>query len=338
MGSQRPPYVKVYKDRHGKARIYFRRRGYPSKPLPGPLYSPEFWQAYQACMSAPKREVGARFTKPGTMNEVIVSYYRSAEFLSLKESTKTTYRGIIERFRKEHGDKRVAKLQRKHVRKMIQARSDTPAAANNLLRIIHLLMRHAMDLEMSHDDPTVGIRKFSIRSEGHRTWEESAIDDYVDKHPPGTRAHLALILLLYTGLRRSDVVRVGPQHIRDGYLTIRQTKTGTEVSIPVHARLREALDQVKPDSMVYLTTAYGKPFTANGFGNWFRDKVQAAGLEKLSAHGLRKAISRRLAEAGCTPHEIMSITGHKNLKEVELYTAAANRRRMAQSAMGRLDD
>ena len=338
MGSQRPPYVKVYKDRHGKARIYFRRRGYPSKPLPGPLYSPEFWQAYQACMSAPKREVGARFTKPGTMNEVIVSYYRSAEFLSLKESTKTTYRGIIERFRKEHGDKRVAKLQRKHVRKMIQARSDTPAAANNLLRIIHLLMRHAMDLDMRPDDPTVGIRKFSIRSEGHRTWEESAIDDYVKKHPPGTRAHLALILLLYTGLRRSDVVRVGPQHIRDGYLTIRQTKTGTEVSIPVHPRLREALDQAKPDSMVYLTTAYGKPFTANGFGNWFRDKVQAAGLANLSAHGLRKSISRRLAEAGCTPHEIMAITGHRNLKEVELYTAAANRRRMAQSAMGRLGE
>ena len=82
-------------------------------------------------------------------------------------------------------------------------------------------------------------------------------------------------------------------------------------------------------------TAQGKPFSPAGFTNWFRDRVVEAGLpDGLSPHGLRKAICRRLAEAGCTPHEIMAVSGHKTLKEVTRYTVAANRTRLAEKAMG----
>ncbi|MEM7006514.1 MAG: tyrosine-type recombinase/integrase [Pseudomonadota bacterium] len=334
--AKRPPYLNIYRDRHGRERIYFRRKGYPAVPLSTPLYSDEFWAAYQKAMTLPKRAIGAARTKPGTINELIVSYYRSPEFTTLRASTKATYRGIIERFRKDHGDKRVAKLQRKHIRQMFQAKAETPNAANNFLRILHLLMRHAMEMEMRSDDPTDGIRKFKISGGGHKSWEEPDIEAYERCHQPGSKSHLALMLLLYTGLRRSDVVRVGPQHLNAGFLTIEQTKTGTSMSIPVHPRLHRALREVDTKHMVYLTTAFGKPFTANGFGNWFRDQVRLAKLDGLSAHGLRKAIARRLAEAGCTPHEIMSITGHESLKEVQRYAATANRKKMAKSAMNKI--
>jgi len=335
---KRPPYLKIYTDRHGTERIYFRRKGYKEVALSAPLYSDEFWNSYEKAVNGPRPAIGADRNKPGSMNEVIVAYYKSADFKNLKPSTKSTYRGIIERFRKVHGEKTASRLEARHIRQMMREKSDTPSAANNFLRILHLLMRQAIELELREDDPTQFVRKIKIKTAGFKSWQETDIEAYIKAHPAGTKAHLALMLLLYTGLRRSDVVRVGPQHIRDGILTIKQTKTGNDVNIPVHPMLSTALKQCSHDQLVYLTTSFGKPYTPAGFGNWFRDVTDQAGLKGLTAHGLRKAIARRLAEAGCTPHEIMSITGHQNLKEVVLYTAAANRKQMAQSAMDRLND
>jgi integrase len=86
--------------------------------------------------------------------------------------------------------------------------------------------------------------------------------------------------------------------------------------------------------MTFLTTKHGKPFTAAGFGNWFSECVKEAGLPKnCAAHGLRKAAARRLAEAGCSPSQIAAITGHRTLKEVARYTAAASQVALADDAM-----
>jgi hypothetical protein len=115
------------------------------------------------------------------------------------------------------GDKRVAKMERQHVQKIIGAKAETPAAANNLLRMVHLLMQHAIDLEWRRDGPTGGVRKIKNKTEGFATWEEDHIDRFLAHHQPGTRAHLAFCLLLYTGQRRSDVVRMGRQHWRRGW-------------------------------------------------------------------------------------------------------------------------
>ena len=86
-----------------------------------------------------------------------------------------------------------------------------------------------------------------------------------------------------------------------------------------------------------LQTAFGRPFTSNGFGNYMADKISRAGLpDRCVAHGLRKAAARRLAEAGCTANEIASITGHATLQEVSRYTKAAEQRVLAQAAIERL--
>jgi|SRR5215475_9637214 len=144
-------------------------------------------------------------------------------------------------------------------------------------------------------------------------------------HEVGSKPRLALALLLYTGQRRSDVVSMGRQHIRDGVLQVRQVKTGAELMIPVHAELAKVLGETSGD-MTFLTTQFGKRFTAAGFGNWFHEECNDAGLLHCSAHGLRKAAARRLAEAGCTEHQIAAITGHASLREVARYTKAADQR------------
>jgi integrase len=194
----------------------------------------------------------------------------------------------------------------------------------------------AIDIKMREDDPTRDVRAIRVKSDGYHSWTEDEIALFAARHKIGSRARLALALLLYTGQRRSDVVRMGRQHIRDGVLDVRQIKTGTEMAIPVHPDLQAIITQSATGQMTFLATEFGKPFTAAGFGNWFREQCDAANLRHCSAHGLRKAAARRLAEAGCTPHEIAAITGHASLKEIVRYTEAVNRKRLAQSAMAKV--
>lgn len=163
-------------------------------------------------------------------------------------------------------------------------------------------------------------------------------------HASGTRARLALTLLLYTAQRRGDVVRMGHQHIgKDAAgkptIRVRQNKTKTRLVIPMHPKLRAEIQASgTANNLTFILTNWGKPYGVNGFGNWFREVCDEAGLHHLSAHGLRKAAARRLAEAGCTPHQIQAITGHKSLAEVVRYTIAANQERMAREAIDRIDE
>jgi integrase len=128
--------------------------------------------------------------------------------------------------------------------------------------------------------------------------------------------------------------RMGRQHIRDGVLHVKQRKTGAELAIPVLPELREILEATPSEHLTFIVSALGKPFHPGAFSNWFRAQCDAAGLPKgCSAHGLRKASCRRLAEYGCTVHQIAAISGHVTLEEVQRYTKAADQARLARSAM-----
>jgi site-specific recombinase XerD len=336
---RRPPkYCQGFEDRHGKVRWYYRRQGFPRVALSGLPWSPEFMAAYELAANGEKVEIGKARSKAGTIGALIASYYRTADFTGLSDVTKRTYRNILERFRADHADKRVTMLQRQHVQRIISDKGDTPAAANRLLRMIRILMRHAVEMGWRKDDPTLGVRKVRETSKGFATWEEEHIDQFLATHKQGSRAHLAMSLLLHSGQRRSDVVRMGRQHIKNNVLTIVQQKTGQEVGIPMHYDLRALVDSLPMDNLTFIVGEQGKPLTPESFTNWFRRMVVAAGLPKgLSAHGLRKATCRRLAEAGCTPHQIMAISGHKTLTEVTRYTVAANRKQLAEQAVASLD-
>ncbi|MDB5663196.1 MAG: hypothetical protein JWN59_1534 [Sphingomonas bacterium] len=326
-------YVQAFSDRHGKARHYFRKPVYKRVALPRLPGSSEFMEAYQASLSGIAPEVTSR-AKPGTFHSLITAYYSSTDFRTLSDSTKATYRGIIEGFREKHGDKRIASIEPHHVRALLDGKADTPSAANNLLRMIRMLMKFAMERGLRRDDPRANVRKVRIRTTGFHSWTEEEIADFEAHHALGTRARLAMALLLYAAQRRSDVVKMGRQHVRDGMIAVTQQKTKTPLRIPIHPELRRVLDSSGTGNMTFLVTAFGKPFAPAGFTNWFRDMVREAGLpDACSPHGLRKAASRRLAEAGCTANQIMAITGHKSLKEVVVYTAAGNQEHLVKSAM-----
>lgn len=329
------PYIHRFRDRHGKIRFYF-RRGRQRAKIPGHPGSREFMAAYQAALSGAPPPIGADRTAPGTMAALVASWYKSPEFAHLAASTQTTYRRIVEAFLAKNGDKRVAMLQPNHIRDMVKAKgADTPAAANRLLSLLRLLMRHAIEEEMRQDDPTASVRRVQYKVKGFATWTEEHIAAFEERWKPGTRARLAMALLLYTGQRRSDVIRMGRQHVKNGSIQVRQEKTRTELVIPLHPQLAAAIDASPAEHLTFLMTEAGRPFASgNAFYNWFSRCAQAADIPVgLSPHGLRKAAARRLAEAGCTPHMIASITGHATLKEIERYTKAVDQEKLARSAI-----
>jgi integrase len=329
-------YVHEFRDRYGHPRYYFRRAGFKQISLPGLPGSDEFMDAYaRAVDRAPRPEIGASRTVAGTVNSAVVGYLSSISFHNLSPVSQRLYRQILERIRREHGDKRIALLERRHIVRMLDAKAATPAAARGFLLCLRVLIRHAIDIGVREDDPTLGVRLPKRKTDGFENWSELDIAAFEATHPIGTRARLALGLLLFTAQRRADVIRMGRQHVREGVIHTRQQKTGAILAIPVCVELAAILEATPPDNLTFLTTDRGRPFLPEGFSRWFRKCCNEAGLPNRSAHGLRKAACRRLAEAGCSAGEIAAISGHASLREVERYTKAADQARMARNALAR---
>jgi integrase len=326
-------YVQRFHDRHGVCRHYFRKPGHKRVALPGLPGSAEFMEAYQMALSTRARP-GEGAVKPGTVSALIVAYYQSADFTSLQPQTQRTSRLILDRFRAEYGAGPAARLEPEHLRRIFDKMGDKPHAAKNLLKRLRSVFRSAMARGLSTRDPTSGVRVQTPKSDGYRAWTDGDIEVFEARWPEGSRARLALHLLLYTGQRRSDVVGMGRQHLRGNVLHVRQHKTGVELDLPIHPRLKAELEHLPKEQLTFLLTAAGRPFTPVGFYNWFTGCAREAGLPSNSSpHGLRKAAARWLAEAGCSTLEIAAITGHQSLKEVERYTKSAAQARLAQSAM-----
>jgi integrase len=335
-------YVKAYIDRHGKARHYFRKPGCKPVALPGLVGSDEFMRAYSEAVSAPtlaRTEVAATRTRAGSINAMVVGYLGSAQFGGLASTSQGQYRRILEGLRRQYGDLGIATLQRKHVVTMLDAKAaQTPTAARDLMRCLKLIVNYAISIGVRDDDPTAGVRVRMPKSDGFRAWAESDIAAFEAAYPLGTKPRLALALLLGTAARIADVVRLGRGHLRDGAIHMVQQKTGAHVTVPLISAVVEAINAAAPsEHVVFLLNEHGRAFTAHAFSKWFVKQCRRAGLDKgLSAHGLRKAACRRLAEAGCSASEISAISGHSSLREVARYTAAADRMRLARNAVERL--
>lgn len=348
-------YIHEFADRHGRVRRYFRRCGFKRIALPGAPGSNEFMAAYQRAMERQlPMEVGAARTKPGTVSACIVAYYKSDAFTkALAAETQRMRRNILEHFRADHGDKRAATLERRHILKLIESKK--PHAQKNWLKTIRGLMLFAVAENIRADDPTAGVKatKPQVRSKGHLTWGDEQIAAYRVTHPVGTVARLALELLLNVAARRGDARTLGVQHIREGKLCWRPQKTirssARVLSIRILPELQSALD-ARPSggrALAFLVNDYGKPFaSAAAFGNKFADWCESAGLPTVTgedsrvrsyrAHGLRKAACKALAHAGCTGPEIMAVSGHSSLAQVQIYIDEVEQERMAEAAMDKL--
>jgi integrase len=198
----------------------------------------------------------------------------------------------------------------------------------------------AVENGFMRSNPARDIRRVKYASAGFHTWAVDEVRQYERRHPIGTKARLALALMLFLGVRRGDVVTLGRQHVKDGWLRIVPRKTRykrQEISEkPILPELAEIIAQSPTGDLTFLVTEHGKPFSAAGFGNWFRDRCDQAGLRHCSAHGLRKAGATIAAENGATDRQLMALYDWTSEKQANSYTAAANRKHLAAEAANRL--
>jgi integrase len=334
-----PPFVECWRDRHGRVRVYFRRGKGQRTALPVAIGSDEFKAAYQAALtgqmvSKRERRVPAQ---PGSIGALIVSYVRSPAYVGLRATTKAGYATTIRMLRELHGHRALAGLTRERIiGGILQPYADRPGAALAILKILRVLIRHAIDIGWLKNDPSSGIRRPKTRE--IRSWSDSEIEAFETRWPIGTKQRLAFGLLLYTGQRRSDVHRMTWADVSEMSIRVVQQKTNTKLTIPLHRDLLVLLALAERNHVTILNTQYGRPFTVDGFGQWMREAISAAGLPlDCRPHGLRKAAGRRLAEAGCSANEIMSILGHKSLAEAERYTREADQAKLAAAAVLKLE-
>ncbi len=344
-GTAELTYLVEDADRHGNVRLYVKKRGVKKIRLTAEPGTPEFMAEYRAAFSrvtgaeaAPEsKRIGA-----DSLRWLCQQYYASADFKSLAERTRHVRKLRLDAVcdvtlgEKPNGMLPYAMLEKRHIRRMRDAKADTPESANDDVKALRQLFKWAADV-YDAQNPAKEVPYLKGKAGGWHTWAVEEVEAYHNRHAVGTKARLAIDLLLFTGVRRSDVVKLGPQNERNGRLCFTETKGGNQI-VKEHAFLilpvlRASIDATPCGHLAYLTTAFNKPFTHGGFGNWFRRRCNEAGLKHCSAHGLRKAGATIAAENGATAFDLMAIYGWTNVREAETYTRKANRKHIADRAI-----
>lgn len=335
----RKPYLSREKTRHGKFVWYFKRNGRRIR-LPDNYGSAEFAAAYERALSGSAAAPSPAKAGKGSLKWLVEQYKRSGAFAALAPATRRARDNILKQMLSDpkNADGPFSAITRATIKKAMDKRAATPNAANNFMKTMSHLFKWAAEAEHVETNPCLGVSKISVKTDGFHTWTVEQVEQYRNYHKLGTRPRLAIDILLFLGLRRSDAVKVGRQHLKDGVVSIRTQKTGAWVYLPVFHKLQESIDATPTGDLAFLTTSLGKPFTSGAsFGNWFAKQCKLAGLpDECRAHGLRKAGATIAADEGATAHELMAMYGWTRLAMAEVYTKEADKKRLAKSASERL--
>jgi integrase len=350
MPRPRPPYIELQVTRHGRKVWYFRRsRGEPRQRLPDLYGSEEFMAAYRACLAGqPLAVAGRRQASRGTVKWLVDLYRLSRAWThDLAPATRKARGHILDRIVEKVGSGDVEDLTKAEIVKNKEAKSETPHQANLMLTTVHSMFVWAQGAGYVEDNPCDGIpyfktkkRGFDIDADGIPSWSEEDIAQFGAYWPLGTPERLLFSVLLYTGLRIGDAAVLGRQHVqRDGTLRIRNEKTGAIVHLDILPPLREALMAgPKPPAgqLAFVTWKRGVAVGKEHLGAEFIKVAEEAGLKDRSAHGLRKAAARRLADEGVGVNELMAIFGWSRPDMAIYYTRSADKKKMSVRAMGGL--
>lgn len=345
------PYLSEEKSRHGQTRYYVRWKGKRARVLGRPK-DPGFFDRYRQALrslqqglpaSMPEEHRG-EISAPYAVNSLgwLIDKYLAEcpEFARLARIGKVRRRRILGELKEAHG-RRGMIMATEAISAGLAKRADLPGAANEWLKSIKALYSWAGRINLVKVNPASGVRRLKVATEGFHIWSLEEIKAYVTRHPKGSMAYLALMTLLLTGLRRSDATRLGRQHIRDGVVRFRPSKTegktGGELITVVARPLAEAMQACPPpegsEDLAIIRNAFGRRFPSGAaFGNWFKDRCVEAGLAHCTAHGLRKAGASIAADEGASDMMleamfVWSDSGDSN--QSRTYTRNANKQRLA---------
>lgn len=337
-----PLHVTRERTRHGKVKFYFRRYKGQRIRLPDDPASKEFDEAYVSALAGrPLLPPESPKEASKSLRWLIERYKESNAWEKLSGSTRTDRDAIFLTVIANTKNAPYTDITRASVLAGMDSRRKTPAAANNFLKAIRSLFEWAKLNEHITQDPTEGIKYNKLETDGFKPW---TIEDYLQyqaKHPIGTVARLAIELLLHSGLRRSDIVLAGKQHLRGNVFTMKTKKTNAVITVEFPQSLLDIIKATETSDLHFLSwgTTKRRPYTAKGFQAWFRKQCDDAHLDpELSAHGVRKLSATLAANGGAPAHELMAQYGWTNLKQAEIYTKGADRKKLGISSSRRIVD
>ena len=334
-----PENVTAYKDRHGKTRYRFRKTGrkdYPFKHEPG---TPEFLEELAEARGAPAI---ASTAIPYSMDDLAQRMFRSPKWLGTKDSTQYTYRRIIDRYLartnkngRRYGTYPVKKATVGGLEAHIAELADTPASANNLRKALKRMFKYAVKLGWIDTNPAAETDGFKA-GKGWHTWTDEEFARYRAHWPYGTMARLTLELAINTTARRCNLAELEREHLVNWRWEIDHVKNNDATSVNITVEARRAIEAL-PAAPIrhFIISEWGRSYTTESLGNRFRKWATEAGCPG-SLHGIRKGVSRQMAESGATSLEGRAVTGHKTDKTFAHYAAKANRKTLADAAMAKM--
>lgn len=341
-----PEFVTAAPDRHGKIRYRFRRKGFPSGYINAALASAEFHRRYAELLEQTPPVVPVatqQRRKPGTVDALIASYRHSPKWKDKGARTRLIQGRKLDRFAdtldrngRRYGSWPIKSVTVAMLDKVLGRMHETPAAANDLRKVLSGLMAHAVRTDAIAENPVPYTTRFK-EGPGHPDWSEDEIAQYRARHAYGTMARLTMELALNVAGRRCEVALLERANIADGRITMAHAKGNNATSVLIARETQAALDALPAAPIRHLIlTEFGRPFSVAGLGNKVRQWCDQAGLQGRSLHGLKKAQSRRLAESGASDAQGRAVTGHKKDSTFAYYAAAANRAQLADAAMSNL--
>jgi integrase len=347
---RRHRYVYRDVDRYGTVRLYFKRgRGNRKVLMPSDPKSEEFAARYrELCGDAGVVRLAGKELTDNTYRWLVDEYLSSGTFKRLDKLTQAKRRQILEACCAEPvvPDRKetfaafpLPRLQTKHLEVLRDRKEHVPSAQINRVKTLKALFKWALAKKKVLTNPARNLAVEAAPAGGHHSWTPAEVRQFEERHPIGSKARLALALMLWTGVRRSDLVNLGRQHVREGWLRFTQQKNRNrrpvQIAVPILPELQTVIDASPTGALTFLVTASGAPYTVWGFGNWFRDRCVEAGVPGR-AHGLRKAGAATAAENGATTKQLMAIFGWLTLEQAETYVRAAEKEKLARDAMGLL--
>jgi integrase len=337
MPKPRPPHLHREETRHGTVTWYVRRGHGPRRRIKAEYGAEDFWRQYRAALDGAPPP--AKTARPHTLAWAVEQYRKSSAWCALATDTRRGREQIYRAVIKTAGGVLVRNITIETIREGRERRTATPHAANHFLKAMRGFFAWATEAKLVSVDPTKGVKQLAGTNDadGYHTWTQEELGRFEARWPIGTRQRLAFDLLLYTGFRRGDAVRVGRQHVRDGVITLRtekhrRGKPGEQVAIPILAPLAASIAATKTGDLTFLVTAAGAPWVKKSFGNWFGQACRDARCPG-TAHGLRKAGATRAAERGASERQLMAIFGWSTGVMAQHYTRSADRTVLARDAV-----
>ena len=320
----------------GERRTYYYHRATGLR-LDGKPGDPQFIESWQAAERATK----STDRHAGILAAWLNSYRASDDFLLLADATRKDYLKQIAKIEAEFGDMPLAALSDPAVRAEFLDWRDRLAKtgtrqADYAMTVLGRVLAWAVNRGLLAVNPAArpGRRYRSARAE--IIWLPDHVETFLSKAPP--ELALALILARDTAQRQGDLLRLTWSAYDGERITLKQSKRGAGVAVPVTAALKRLLDAAPRRAVTILTAAEGLPWKEDHFRHQWRAATLKAGLDGLHFNDLRGTCVTALADADCTPAQIAAVTGHSQRSvHAILDTYQARTTTQASAAIAKLE-